>query len=257
MSYPHFIDNGLTDAPVVVFIGALGTTISMWDDQLREFSGRYRTIAVDLPGHGGTPVPDERCTVAGFAADVIALMNALGVDRFVVVGLSFGGAVAQAIAARYADRVLSVVIACAATEYDSDFWHTRALTVRTRGLSEIVQRTAVRRFAPGFAEREPETYAQSLLMLSTMNPKGYAACCEALATHNARPLLPHITAPALILAGEFDEVTPPALVREMTKLIPDSTLRVIHRAAHLVNVEKPLVFNALVTDHFASSRQQQ
>ncbi|MEV5835488.1 alpha/beta fold hydrolase [Nocardia sp. NPDC052112] len=256
MTYPHFIDNGLTEAPVMVLVGSLGTTISMWDDQLREFSGWYRTIAVDLPGHGGTPVPDERCTVAGFAAEVIALMNALGVDRFAVVGLSFGGAVAQALAARYADRVLSVVIACAVTEYNSDHWHTRALTVRTRGLSEIVQRTAGRRFAPGFAEREPDAYARSLLTLSTMNPKGYAACCEALATHNARPLLPHITAPALILAGELDQVTPAALVQEMTKLIPDSTLRVINGAGHLVNVEKPRVFNAVVADHLANSLQR-
>ncbi|WP_063043879.1 alpha/beta fold hydrolase [Nocardia pseudovaccinii] len=257
MRYPYYTDNSLVGAPVVVFIGSLGTTLSMWDPQLWAFAPAYRTIAVDLPGHGGTPVPEQECTVSGFAAAVVRLLDALGVDEFAVVGLSFGGAVTQVLATTYADRVTSVVIACAAPRYDSDFWQARSRVVRTHGLSEIVRLTAARRFAPGFAEREPDTYATSLLMLSTMSPDGYAACCDALATHDAESLLLNITAPTLILAGEQDQVTPPSLAREMALAIPGSTFRSIAECGHLANVEKPGPFNMLVGEHLTNHLRPQ
>lgn len=171
MKYPHYSDNGLAGAPAVVFLGSLGTTLEMREPQLQAFGRHYRTIAVDLPGHGRTAVPDDRCTVRGFADQVVTLLDALGVDRFSVVGLSFGGAVAQALAGIWQDQVVGAVIACPAPSYDSDFWRSRALYVRTHGLIEIVRRTADRRFAPGFARRAPDVYTSSLLTLSTMNPR--------------------------------------------------------------------------------------
>ncbi|MCP2321240.1 3-oxoadipate enol-lactonase / 4-carboxymuconolactone decarboxylase [Nocardia amikacinitolerans] len=257
MKYPHYTDNGRVGVPVVVFLGSLGTTLSMWDPQLRAFATDHRTIAIDLPGHGGTPVPAHPCTTAAFAADVVQLLDVIGVDEFAVVGLSFGGAIVQVLAATQAERVTSAVIACAAPSYDSDFRHARARLVRTHGLSEIVRRSALRRFAPGFDDREPDTYAASLLMLSTMSPHGYAACCEALATHDAERLLPDIAVPTLVLAGERDQVTPPELVREMARAIPGSTLRLITGCGHLANVEKPVPFTTLVREHFTDTIDRQ
>ena len=58
MSCPHHADNGPVGAPALVFVGSLGTTLAMWEPQIREFSSWFRTIAVDLPGHGKTPVPE-------------------------------------------------------------------------------------------------------------------------------------------------------------------------------------------------------
>ncbi|WP_433566687.1 alpha/beta fold hydrolase [Nocardia sp. CA-151230] len=237
----------------MVFIGSLGTTLTMWDAQVEDLGRRYRTIAVDLPGHGGTPVPQVPCTVRGFAAEVLRLMDALGIARFSVVGLSFGGAVAQTLAGSHHDRIESAVIACAAPRYTAELWHDRAQEVRKRGLTGVVQRTVLRRFAPGFDRREPQAYAASLLMLSTMDPMGYAACCDALSTHDAEALLSRITAPTLVLAGELDHVTPPALVREIHTLVPNSEFRLIRGCGHLANIEKPQAFNTLVDTHLANS----
>ena len=177
VSCPHHADNGPVGAPALVFVGSLGTTLAMWEPQIRELSSRFRTIAIDLPGHGGTPVPEARCTVTGFADDVVRLLDSIGVEQFAIVGLSFGGAVAQALAAAYPDRVCAAVIACAAAQYSEEFWRTRAAHVRAEGLEEIVRLTAGRRFSPGFAEREPDTYAVSLAMLATMSPEGYGRTC--------------------------------------------------------------------------------
>ncbi|WP_419197964.1 alpha/beta fold hydrolase [Nocardia vinacea] len=155
MKYPHYSDNGLTGAPAVVFLGSLGTTLEMWEPQLQAFGRHYRTIAVDLPGHGRTAVPDDRCTVRGFADQVVTLLDALGVDRFSVVGLSFGGAVAQALAGIWPDRVVGAVIACPAPSYDSDFWRSRALYVRTHGLIEIVRPHTTPRYCCLASPRRP------------------------------------------------------------------------------------------------------
>jgi 3-oxoadipate enol-lactonase / 4-carboxymuconolactone decarboxylase len=255
VSCPHYADNGPVGAPALVFVGSLGTTLAMWEPQIRELSSRFRTIAVDLPGHGGTPVPEARCTVTGFADDVVRLLDSIGVEQFAIVGLSFGGAVAQALAAAYPDRVCAAVIACAAAQYSEEFWRTRAAHVRAEGLEEIVRLTAGRRFCPGFAEREPDTYAASLAILASTLPEGYAACCDALATYDARALLPRITAPTLVIAGELDQVTPPRLAEQIAALVPGARLRVIDGAAHLANVEQPEAFNAMVDQHLLNHEQ--
>ncbi|MFN3340791.1 MAG: alpha/beta fold hydrolase, partial [Dietzia sp.] len=83
------------DAPAVVLLGSLGSDRSMWDAQVRDLARDHTVLAVDHRGHGGSDVVPGPCTIADLGGDVLALLDALGVDRFHVVGLSLGGAVAQ------------------------------------------------------------------------------------------------------------------------------------------------------------------
>jgi pimeloyl-ACP methyl ester carboxylesterase len=71
---------GPDDGPAIVLIGSLGTTLNMWEPQIAAFSVDHRVVAVDLPGHGGTPTPARPPTVASYAEEVIALLDALNID---------------------------------------------------------------------------------------------------------------------------------------------------------------------------------
>jgi pimeloyl-ACP methyl ester carboxylesterase len=186
MTTPHCTITGPDDGPAVVLIGSLGTTLTMWQPQIAAFSVDHRVVAVDLPGHGGTPLPARPPTVASYAEEVIALLDAQGIDLFSVVDLSFGGAVAQVLAARHPDRVTSAVIAASAPAFDAALWRARAMPVRRDGLASILELTSRRRFSETFRHAHPDVAAASLRELATMDPAGYAACGEALASLGAR-----------------------------------------------------------------------
>lgn len=238
---------GPVTGPVLVLIGSLGTDLTMWDPQVSDLSSDHRIVAVDLPGHGETPV--QQTTVAGFADQVLGLLDELSIDRFSVVGLSFGGAVAQVIAA-HSDRVDRLVLSCTAVQFASaaDFWRSRAAAVRAQGLGDIVPISAERWFTARFDSPERD---RLLATLGELAPEGYATCCDALAVFDARDSARAITAPTLVIAAGHDQATPVARAEELTTAIPGAQLAVIAEAAHLANVECAEAFTRLVRRHLA------
>ena len=129
--------SGRSDAPVIVLTGSIGSTTDMWLPQMDALSAGARVIAVDHPGHGGSPMPTSdtaRYTVADIATDLLTTLDALGVASFHLAGLSLGGAVAQYLAAgRAKDRVLSLTLLCTAPKFgEPQSWFDRA-TGRHRG----------------------------------------------------------------------------------------------------------------------------
>jgi len=93
--------------------------------------------------------------------------------------------------------------------------------------------------------------AASLRELATMDPAGYAACCDALASFT-HPMAQQIAAPTLIIVGSDDVVTPPRLAREIARLVGTARLRVMSQAGHLVSLEQPELFNEAVRGHIAA-----
>src|SRR2546430_10383524 len=104
--------SGATDAPTVVLGPSLGTTRDVWQPQVAALSTRWRIVAFDLPGHGGTPDPDRPISVEDLAGGVIALLDRLRVQTFGYCGLSLGGAIGQVLGARYAERIPALVLCC-------------------------------------------------------------------------------------------------------------------------------------------------
>ena len=100
---------GPDDAPVVVFSNSLGTTLEMWDAQVRSLASRYRCLRYDTRGHGRSPAVAKPTTIDTLADDLAGLLEGLGIDKAHVVGLSLGGMTAQAFAVRYPERVEGLV----------------------------------------------------------------------------------------------------------------------------------------------------
>jgi 3-oxoadipate enol-lactonase len=224
----------------VVLCGSLGSTSAMWEQQLPALDGR-RVVTVEHPGHGAGPVTDVQDV-----GDLVArVLDAAGDDTFSFVGLSLGGAIGMRLALDAPDRLERLVLACTAARFgEPEGWHERAATVREHGLEAIADAVLGRWFTPGFGD-----VGRFRAMFLSVDPEGYARCCEALARWDVRDGLAAITAPTLVVAADGDPSTPPSVVEAVAAGIPGARFAVFANGAHLVNVERPAEFNQLLEEH--------
>jgi 3-oxoadipate enol-lactonase len=245
----HQVD-GPADAPAVVLGPSLGTTWEMWDDLAGRLSPAYRVIRYDTRGHGRSPGPAGPYTVDGLAEDVLALVDSLGVERFAVVGLSLGGAVAQTLAAAHGDRLTAAVLCCTVPVFGSpDPWHERAALVRSSGMAGLAEATRGRWFTDDFRATHPDEVERHVAMLTGLDPEGYAACCEALADFDATDRLAGIAVPIRVVAGAHDGVAAPEACTSLAAAIPGADLVVLDDASHIASAEQPAAFHTAVLEH--------
>lgn len=236
--------SGRADAPVLVLTGSIGSTTDMWLPQMDALSADARVIAVDHPGHGGSPVPTGdtgRYTVADIATDLLETLDALGVASFHLAGLSLGGAVAQYLAAgRAKDRILSLTLLCTAPKFGEPAgWFDRAASVRAHGTASLADGTLEKWFTAGWRETHPATTEFHRRMIRSVSDEGYALCSEALGRWDFADRLPRITAPTLTVAGSTDPSTPPEVLQAVADAVPGARAVVLDPGAHVPTVERP------------------
>ncbi|MEW1656033.1 3-oxoadipate enol-lactonase [Streptomyces sp. NPDC093707] len=251
----HHTTAGPPGAPTLLLGPSVGTSLSLWEPQLPALSRRFHVVRWDLPGHGGTPTgvlaTPGTTTVPELAALVLRLANALRLHTFAHAGVSLGGAVGAWLAAHHPHRISSLALVCSSARFGEPAgWRERAAVVRAKGLDAVADGAAGRWFTPAFAA-SPEAAALVEELRRDVSPEGYAACCDALAGYDLRPVLSRIAAPTLVVAGRADPATPPAHARELTDGIPDASLVELSGAAHLAGVERPAEVLAALLAHFA------
>lgn len=233
----HYALDGPDDAPTIVFSNSLGTSLEMWDMQVRALCDRFRCLRYDTRGHGRSAVRDEPAGIDDLAGDLCGLLDALGIAKAHVVGLSLGGMTAQAFAAAHPKRVERLVLmATAARLGPASSWEERAAIARRDGMAALVDTVLARWFTPAFVDR-PEARAVRAQILTT-NPAGYARACGAIGDMDLRDRLAAIAAPSLIIAGAEDPATPPPLAEALRSAISGAQLVVLSGAAHLLNIEQ-------------------
>jgi 3-oxoadipate enol-lactonase len=236
-----------TGAPVLVMSSSLGTTRDMWLPQLAALTREWRVLRFDHPGHGDSPVWDERVSVKGIGGSAVDLLDRLGFDRVSFCGLSLGGAVGQWLAAHAPERIERLILCSTSADFAAhEVYLQRAAIVRERGMAAISHAVLERWFTPEFRARQPETVARYRAMLEAIPPAGYAACCKAVAEFDGKPDLPSIAAPTLVIAGAEDPATTIDHAERLRDGIRGARLVTIAHAAHMVNVEQPgAVTNAI------------
>lgn len=228
----HHVSDG--DGPCVVFIGSLGSDVSMWEPQLPALRG-FTTIRVDLPGHGASSLPEPGFTVQDIADAVCELVD----ESASYVGLSLGGVVAMCIAANA--EVDRLVLACTKPVFPPrEQWLERAELVRREGMTAVADAVLQRWFTNGVPARYRE-------MLLACPPEGYARCCEALAVADLSADLARIVAPTLVIAGAHD----PTVIPDDAKRLPGRCV-VLDDAAHLANADDPEGFNDALLAHLTA-----
>jgi 3-oxoadipate enol-lactonase / 4-carboxymuconolactone decarboxylase len=238
---------GPVGAPVVVFSNSLGTTLEMWDAQVRALSNRFRCLRYDTRGHGRSEVLDEPAFIDDLADDLAGLLDALAIPTAHVVGLSLGGMTAQALAAAHPERVESLVLmATAAYLPPAEGWDQRAQTVRAQGMGALVDVVMQRWFTADTVALAPELVKPVRDRFSSLDPRGYAVTCLAIRDMDLRSRIGAIKVPTLVVAGEDDPATPIEMAEEIARLIPHAELTVVPEAAHLIAVEQAEQVNILL-----------
>ena len=239
--------DGRDGAPVIVFTGSLGTDLTMWQPQSGRLSERFRTLRYDIRGHGTSEVPSGPYSMADLGADLIALLDRLGIERASLCGLSIGGMISMWMAAHAPERVERLVLCCTSAQLGPpETWTDRASTVRAGGVEAVADAVLGRWFTAGFAAAEPAVMARMRGILTATPPEGYAGCCEAIAEMDLTPELPSIAAPTLVMAGEEDPATPTEHGRRIAELIPGARFETVSPAAHLATVERPDLTTAMI-----------
>lgn len=245
---------GPQDAPVLLLGESLGTNTSMWEPQVEALSTRFRVIAFDHRGHGGSPVPPTPYAMADLGADVVALMDHLGVERASYAGLSIGGMVGIWLGANAANRIDRLVLMCtSAYAPPASRWLDRAAAVRSAGTTEVIADAVVSGwFTPEWAHANPETVAAHRAMIVATDPEGYSGCCEALAAMDLRDDLPRISAPTLVIGAVQDLALSTEHQRLIADAVPGARLELVDDAAHIASAQQPQTINRLIQEHLSA-----
>ncbi|HVB76945.1 MAG TPA: alpha/beta fold hydrolase [Candidatus Nitrosotalea sp.] len=227
----------------LILIHSLGTGAGLWDPRLPALKEHFDVITYDVRGHGDPAWDGPDFSVEDCARDLEEMIRDRGLGRVHLFGLTLGGSIALCFAGMFPERVRSLVVADAAPWYGeagARSWEERArATVRTPR-EETFQASLPLWFTPGFIASQSAEVARVKTVFMRTSNAGHAAACRALGGLDARPWLPRITAPTLVMTGELDARTPVAVGREVAESITGATFEVLPGLVHLTPIESPV-----------------
>lgn len=250
----NYTVEGPADAPVLMLSNSLLTDYGMWDSQVPAFSRKYRLLRYDSRGHGGTEATPGPYSMDLLVADVVGLLDALGIRKLHFLGLSKGGMVAQLLAAKHGDRLSSVVLCDTACQMPpASTWNDRIALAQAKGTSAFMQPMTDRWLTLGYREQHPEVVAKLGAMIARTSVDGLVGSACAIRDMDHLPILSGIKIPALIVVGELDVGTPVAAAEILHREIGQSKMVVIKGAAHMPNIEQAALFDTTVLDFLDSN----
>jgi len=231
----------------LVLIHAFPLDGQMWTDTAQALSGRCRVIVPDMRGFGESDLGAGDPSIADMADDVVAVLDSLGIERATVGGLSMGGYVSLAFAARHPARLERLILADTRAAADSDAaraGRADALAlVEKQGVAALVERQLAALLSPAASEAVRE----QVRGLGKQRPEGVSAGIRALRDRpDRRAELSAIACPTLVVVGTEDKISPPAEMAEIASAISGARLVEIAGAGHLSNLEKPAEFASAI-----------
>ena len=246
---------GATGKPLVVFINSLGTDFRIWRDVIVRLAGDFAVLCYDKRGHGLSSLgPKTSIGIEDHADDLLALMKELDLGPAIFCGLSIGGLIAQSLWQKRPDLVRGLVLCDTAHKIGTDdFWNERITTVEQKGIEPVADGVMQRWFAPVFrASVECDGYRNMLVRQSTT---GYIMSCAAIRDADFTEAAKRIDVPSVVVVGDQDGSTPPALCADFARLIPNARFEIIKDAAHIVPVEQPVIVSEIIRAFAALTRQ--
>jgi len=254
MSDLFYLDLNSTSPKVAVLIHGLGANSNMWQFQWRELEqAGFRIIVPDMRGFGNTPYSQPN-TAASMAADVLALLDELGIPKANIIGLSMGGAIAMQFALNYPERVDKLVLANTAAKFANKFGGALYTALRY-ALLKIIPRHVGAEMTAKYLFPNPNhgAYRKEFVNeIMQVSEKAFMETIKGLILHNLKKQVHNISAPTLILGSKKDLVTPPFQQKFLEKTIPNSKLVIFENSGHVSAVDNHEEFNRVLLDFLSS-----
>lgn len=204
----------------------------------------HRVTVPDLPGFGGSapvgaglePVADRLALAIGEASGPVA-----------IIGNGYGSFVALVLALRHPALVSRLLLAGTGAAFDEPgraAFRGMAAAASGKGMAAIADTAMRRLFSPAFQQANPALLAERRERFLATDPAMFIAACNALAALDLRDAMRGPRIPVLVLAGELDEATPPAMAQELAELLPDASFRVLPGLAHVPQLQDTAAFVA-------------
>jgi 3-oxoadipate enol-lactonase len=236
--------------PPLVFLHGIGGAARAWRRQVNAFSDRYRAIAWDMPGYGGSaklPV----VSIATLADALQDFLQQIGATKPILVGHSIGGMIVQQLLVKSPGIARAVVLAQTSPAFgkpDGD-WQKSFIGAR---LGPLDRGETMRSLAPSLVKDlvgdnpDPQGMELARDCMASVPEATYRAVMLALMGFDQRNALKNIAVPTLVLSGSKDNNAPAPMMAKMATYIPSSGYVEIEGAGHLVNLERPDTFNAAI-----------
>lgn len=228
--------------PAVLLIHGLGWSHALWRGVMIGLSADYRVIAGDTRGHGASEKSPGPYTMEQLAADWLGIMDACGMERGAVVGLSQGGMIAMLLATMAPDRVAALGLLGTSCHFPDAAWagmQERGKVAREMGWRAAAEHTSRSLFSPGFASRNPSLIADFIDNRTSVSASALEAATASLQGFDVRNSLSEVRVPVLIMHGTADTVIPPASAAETGRALPQAETVMIEGAGHILPVEQP------------------
>lgn len=227
----------------------------MWEEQAVMLAAEgWRVVRIDTTGHGESPAPAGPVSMDGLAADTVAVLDALGLERAHYVGLSLGGMSGFGLGIHHADRLLSLVLCDARADAPPAFsapWDDRIALATSLGSCEPLAAPTIERwFGKEFVAAQPFICQRLKSVAATTSVAGFVRCARAIQGLDYLDALKTITVPVTLLVGSNDGLLPAAM-QDLHERIPGSVLETVLDAGHLPNIDQPALFNHALNRHLA------
>ncbi|MCX5513050.1 alpha/beta fold hydrolase [Kaistia algarum] len=248
----HVALAGPADGPPVLLVHGLGWDHTLWIGQIETLADLgWRVIAPDLRGMGLTEKPEAPYSIDLYAQDMIAVLDALGVERFAMAGFSLGGIIAAAMLGRVPERIAGAVIACCGVHSTAaGEVGTEAMLARAEGLGPLAfageQAAAI--WHPDWAASHPAEVERFIHWRAAMDQAALVRAFRSSYGTDYRPVLDRTRVPVRFIAADSDPFASVATLRDLQARVAGSDLVVIEEAGHMAPIEQRAAFDAALVD---------
>ena len=241
--------------PALVLLHGLIQDSRVWRNQLDSLSQNFTVIAWDAPGAGLSADPPDNYNIGDWADCLAQLLDSVNIKQAHILGLSWGGFLAQEFYHRYPRKVLSIILANTTTGWKSISDSAAiAMLDACRKDAALPGKDFISKYLPGMFSDSvlQEVKEEHASIMTGYHPSGFQLMAATLAKTDLSAFLGDIKVPVLVIWGEADKRIPIVAAYQFLNEIPGAKLEIISRAGHVSNMEKPMEFNRIVKD-FCSS----
>ncbi|MBS4035256.1 MAG: alpha/beta hydrolase [Ignavibacterium sp.] len=235
----------------IIFVHGFPYDHTMWKTQIEEFSKNYYCIAYDIRGLGQSPAGNGQFTMESFIDDLETIINELKLDKPILCGLSMGGYISLRALERMPEKFSAAILCDTKAEADNNEGKLKRAVgikrINDEGLAPFAKDFIKNCFGDYFKQNKKEELEDIIEASSKFDPVGVKGSLLAmLGRTDTTANLEKINIPTLLICGEEDKLTPPAVMKEMQKKINNAEYVEINKAGHMTPIENPEEVNQAI-----------